>query len=152
MATTITAVLDNLETVIKAITPTITPAQSFRLADWHRDPGTSPSPTGGDRTFFLTPGACHHAEPFHPLEYTAVQEIQLTVVYNLRADLRWLYRQIRQDVNDLKHAVDLGTNWIANDTRLQQIAAWSAPYPDDPNTPTRLLQDLTILVEYAEAA
>lgn len=156
MSATATEVINAIEALLKLITPTVdggakrfVPMPDARLE-------TQGRPT--DRLFSIVFGAGFHGEaPEHPTDantWTTVQDLRLTIAYAIDGQrthgLNALRRKIRSDVRDIAAAIDLGTNWLANNTERQQVTGWGEPYPDA--TQAVLLQDITIRVAFFESS
>lgn len=152
---TATEVIDHLQTVIVAISPTVDGgAKQFQpMPDNRAELQGRPTV----RLFQLVFAEGSDGAPTDGSS-TAVQQLfRLTLVYALQGQsphgLNALRRKIRSDVRDIRAAVNLGTNWLQGSTELQRVTAWGVPYPDAaaPLT-TMLLQDVTILVSFFESS
>jgi len=151
VATTAEAVRNQLETTIKAITPTKHAAMKFALADRDDSVVDTAQPSGSERRFFVRLGGGQETPPHHPAESATVETFIVGVLYPWDWDQRAQDVLMRSDVHDLKVALNNPSNFASNVIH-QWVERWSRPVLLGTTTdPEGWQQEVQVVVQYWEA-
>lgn len=152
MAVTVDAIMNQLETTVGAVTPTVDPALRFRAeaGTWATVEDESIT-SDFERTFQvrdltgeLVEGGYHHHLESERREFIAV-----FLVYADQGDYRALNRRLASDRADLVKAINDPANWLAGIIH-QWVPSWELAEPPAPGQPW--IQRLIVEVRFPEAA
>ena len=148
MAVTATTVRNQIETTIKAITPTVQAAQKYVLfSDNQGDIEDDAAWSGSMRAFEVWIAEGAEGDYHHPAEFKNAQWFDIGVAYPAQEDLRALDAILASDRHDLKAALDNQTNW-GTDVFHQALMKWDEPIREKESWVLRV----RLLVEFAESS